>query len=39
MDSFINCVDTIDNDTDIRMITFFDHEEIGSNSMNGAGNF
>jgi len=37
LDSYINTIDSLENDSDVRMITFFDHEEVGSNSMNGAG--
>lgn len=36
LDGFENTLDSLDKDTDIRCIVFFDHEEIGSLSSHGA---
>jgi len=35
--SFISTLDSISNDSDIRLVCYFDHEEIGSKSSHGAG--
>jgi aspartyl aminopeptidase len=37
LDAFVESVDSAKNDTDVRLVCFFDHEEIGSQSMHGAG--
>lgn len=35
--SFISTLDSVSSDTDVRLVCYFDHEEIGSQSMQGAG--
>jgi aspartyl aminopeptidase len=37
LDAFINTLNSVNSDTDIRLLCYFDHEEIGSKSSHGAG--
>ena len=37
LESYFNTLDSVDQDEDVRLVSFFDHEEIGSQSYHGAG--